>query len=383
MLAAILRILALTRKELLAILKDSRGRFTLFVPPILQCLIYGYVATYDLNDVPYAVLDQDRSAASRDLLAGLEGSGVFRRVADLHRAADVKTWIDQRRALLVIQIDQDFERRLLAGQPADVQVIADGRNSNTAGTALGYVAAIVEAFNADWTRTHPPPSPLSPTAGEGTVPGVRVTTRAWYNPNLETRWNMIPSLIGTLTMMQVLLLTAMSVAREREQGTFDQLLVTPFRPGEIMAGKALPSVLIGTVQATTILLVAQLWFRIPFAGSFVTLYAGLILFLLAAVGIGLLVSSVAATMQQAMLYGFVVMMPFALLSGLTTPISNMPEALQYFTLVNPLRYAIEIVHRVYLEGAGLGRLMPDLWPLALIALVTLSVASWMFRHRLT
>jgi ABC-2 type transport system permease protein len=129
--------------------------------------------------------------------------------------------------------------------------------------------------------------------------------------------------------------------------------------------------------------VAQLWFRIPFAGSFVTLYAGLILFLLAAVGIGLLVSSVAATMQQAMLYGFVVMMPFALLSGLTTPVSNMPEALQYFTLVNPLRYAIEIVHRVYLEGAGLGRLMPDLWPLALIALATLSVASWMFRHRLT
>jgi ABC-2 type transport system permease protein len=383
MLEAILRVLALTHKELLAVLKDPRGRSTLFIPPVLQCLIYGYVATYDLNDVPYAVLDQDRSAASRELLARLDGSGVFRRVADLRRAADVKTTIDEGRALLVIQFDQDFERRLLGGRPADVQVIADGRNSNTAGTALGYVAAVVEAFNADWARTHPLTLPLSPMGGEGGVPDVRVTTRAWYNPNLETRWNMIPSLIGTLTMMQVLLLTAMSVAREREQGTFDQLLVTPFRPAEIMAGKALPSVLIGAVQATTILLVAQLWFRIPFAGSFVTLYAGLILFLLAAVGIGLLVSSVAATMQQAMLYGFVIMMPFALLSGLTTPISNMPEALQYFTLVNPLRYAIEIVHRVYLEGAGLGRLIPDLWPLALIALVTLSAASWMFRHRLT
>jgi ABC-2 type transport system permease protein len=372
MLDAILRILALTRKELLAVLKDPHGRFTLLVPPLIQCLIFGYAASYDLHDVPYVVLDQDRSAVSRALLARLDGSGVFRRVADLNRAADVKTPINERHALLVIQIDHDFERQLLLGLPADVQVIADGRNSNTAGTAMGYVGAIVEAFNADWRQTH----------GQAGPP-IRVTTRAWYNPNLETRWNMIPGLLGTLTMLQTLLLTAMSVAREREQGTFDQLLVTPFRPAEIMAGKALPSVLIGMVQATNILLVAQLWFRIPFAGSFVTLYAGLTLFLLAAVGIGLLVSSVVATMQQAMLFSFLLLMPFALLSGLITPLSSMPRVLQYFTLINPLRYAIDIAHRVYLEGVGLSQLLPDLWPLAVLATVTLSAASWMFRHRLT
>jgi ABC-2 type transport system permease protein len=150
-----------------------------------------------------------------------------------------------------------------------------------------------------------------------------------------------------------------------------------------MAGKALPSVLIGMVQATNILLVAQLWFRIPFAGSFVTLYVGFTLFLLAAVGVGLLVSAVVATMQQAMLFSFMLLMPFALLSGLITPLSSMPRVLQYFTLVNPLRYAIDIAHRVYLEGAGLSQLLPDLWPLAVLAAVTLSVASWMFRHRLT
>jgi ABC-2 type transport system permease protein len=369
---SLFRILALTRKELLAVLQDPRSRFSVLIPPMIQCLIFGYVATYDLNVVPYAVWDRDRSAASRDLLARLDGSGVFRRVADLDRPAGVKAAINGRSALLVVQIDQDFERRLMAGQPADVQVIADGRNSNTAGTALGYLGGIVEAWNADWRTAH----------GQA-GPAVRVTTRAWYNPNLETRWNMIPSLIGTLTMMQTLLVTAMSVAREREQGTFDQLLVTPFRPAEIMAGKALPAMLIGTGQATTILLVAQLWFRIPFAGSFLVLYAGLGLFLVAAIGLGLFVSAVAATMQQAMLFGFLIMMPFALLSGLTTPVSNMPLPIQYLTLLNPLRYAIDIAQRVYLEGAGLGALAADLAPLAAIGVVTLSGASWLFRRRLT
>jgi ABC-2 type transport system permease protein len=371
MLEAILRIFALTRKELLAVLKDPRSRFSLLIPPILQCVIFGYAASYDLNDVPYAVLDQDHSAASRELLAGVDGSGVFHRVANLDSVEDLKTYINEQRALLVIQIGQDFERRLQSGQPADIQVIADGRNSNTAGTATGYVGTVVNAFNTKWRSSHDQPGLT-----------IQIVNRSWYNPNLETRWAMIPSLIGTLTMMQTLLLTAMSVAREREQGTFDQLLVTPFRPVEIMAGKALPCMLIGAVQATNILLVAQLWFRIPFAGSFVTLYVGLILFLLAAVGIGLFISSIAATMQQANLYGFVVMMPFLLLSGLTTPVSSMPKSVQYFTLINPLRYAIEIAQRVYLEGAGLSRLMPDLWPMAVIAAVTLSAASWMFRHRL-
>ncbi|MGE5218637.1 MAG: ABC transporter permease [Chloroflexota bacterium] len=371
MLEACFRILALTRKELLQILKDPRSRYSLLFPPILQCLIYGYVATYDLNDVPYAVLDQDRSAASQKLLAQLDGTKVFRRVANLSRPADIKRMVDERRALLVIQIDQDFERRLRSGRSADVQVIADGRNSNTAGIATGYVGSIVDSFNASWRDEH----------GLRAAP-VRLTTRAWYNPNLETRWHMIPALIGTLTFIQCLLLTGLSVAREREQGTFDQLLVTPFRPIEIMAGKALPAMMVGIVQATLVLLVAQLWFRIPFAGSFFTLYAGLSVFLLAAVGMGLLLSSVATTMQQAMLFSFLLIMPFSLLSGLTTPISSMPMALQYVTLINPLRYAIDIAHRVYLEGAGLRLLGPELWPLATIALITLTGASWMFRHRL-
>jgi ABC-2 type transport system permease protein len=371
LLDSLLRIAALTRKELLAVLKDKRSRLSLLIPPVVQALIFGYAATYDLNHVTYAALDQDHSAASRQLLAGLDGSGVFERVADLQRASDIKSLINARRALLVVQIDQQFERHLLSGQSADVQIIADGRNSTTAGTALNYVASIVEQFNSSWGRDHgvaPPP--------------LQVVARAWYNPNLETRWFMIPGMIGTLTLIQTMMLTAMSVAREREQGTFDQLLVTPFRPFEIMAGKAMPSLVVGAIQAGGVLLVAQLWFRIPFAGAYVTLYTGLLMFLLAAVGIGLLVSAVAATMQQALLYSMLMIMPFSLLSGLTTPISSMPRAVQYLTAINPLRYAIDITRRVYLEGAGLDLLIPDLWPLALTAALTLTAASWMFSHRM-
>jgi ABC-2 type transport system permease protein len=371
LLRSLLRILALTRKELLAVLKDPRARVSLLIPPILQSLIFGYAATYDLNRVPYAVLDQDRSAASAELLAGMHGSNVFHEVADLHRLQDIRAFIDSKRALVVVQIPQGFQRDLETGQDADVQVIADGRNSNTAGVASAYLGAVVDQFNSDWRSDHALPPPA-----------VQVVARAWYNPNLETRWNMIPGMIGTLTLLQTMLLTTMSVAREREQGTFDQLLVTPLSPTEIMIGKAVPCMLIGLVQATGVLVVAELWFRIPFVGSLLTLYAGLVFFLLAAVGIGLLLSSFAATQQQAMLYGLLLIMPFSLLSGLTTPLGNMPLPLQYFTMINPLRYAIDITQRVYLEGVGLDHLGQDLIPLTIISAVTLVGGAWMFRQRL-
>ncbi len=371
MLASLLRIAALIRKELLAILKDPKSRFSLIAPPILQCLIFGYAASYDLNDVPYALLDQDRSAASRALVAKLDGSGIFTRVATLQRNAKIADYIDDRRVLLVLAIGHGFERGLHAGTMPKVQVIADGRNSNTAGIAQGYVGTIVATFGNEWRAAQGLPGPA-----------VQVTTRAWYNPSLETRWHMIPSLIGTITMMMTMMLTAMSVAREREEGTFDQLLVTPFRPTEVMIGKAMPAMMVGLTQSTLILLVAQLWFRIPFAGSYPMLYLGLALFVAASVGIGLFISSIARSMQQAMIGSFVLLMPFMLLSGLTSSISNMPAELQYFTLINPLRYAISIAHQIYLEGAGLRQLAPEMLALVAIAAVTLPFAAWMFRNRL-
>lgn len=372
MLGSLFRIVALIRKELVAMLKDPRSRFLMVMPPLLQSLIFGYAATYDLNNVPYGVLDLDRSRASYELIAHFEGSGVFARSVTLRSTADIDAAISNREALLVIVIPHDFERQLNAGRQVGVQAIADGRNSNTAGTALGYVNTIAQRFSADWRERR----------GIEAAGAVALLTRAWYIPNLETRWNMITSMIAMITLTMTMILTSMSVAREREEGTFEQLLVTPFRPGEIMAGKAVPSMLVGLVQSSIILLVAQFWFKIPFAGSYLLLYVALVLFLAAVVGVGLFLSALARTMQQAMIASFVVVMPFTLLSGLTTPVSNMPLVLQYLTLINPLRYAISLVHQIYLEGAGIQQIAPDLGAMLLIAIVTLPIAAWLFRNRL-
>ena len=340
--SALLRIRSLVQKEMLALLRDPRSRVILVLPPLLQSILFGYAATFDLNHAPYALFDQDRSAASQDLAARLDGSGVFERVANVLQPADFAKLIDDRSALLAIVIPPDFAAKISGGGQAKIQVIVDGRNSNTAGTALGYISTIVDSFNADWRRTH------------GIAePAISVSVRAWYNANLETSWNMIPGLIGTITLLQVLLLTALSVAREREDGTFDQLLVTPFRPSEIMIGKALPSTIVGLIQATIIFLVAELWFRIPFAGSLVTLYSGL----LAVRHRGGRASACSSRRwcrrcSRRCCSPSSCLMPFILLSGLTTPIGNMPQIFQFITFIDPLRYAIDITRRVYLEGRG-------------------------------
>jgi ABC-2 type transport system permease protein len=291
---------------------------------------------------------------------------VFHRVATLQTHADVARLIDSREALMVIHFDPRFEDKLSVGESAPVQLIVDGRNSNTAGSAISYVGAIIDSYNAALA------------AG----PPLQVEWRAWYNPNLETRWSVLPGLIASLSMIQTLMLSALSVARERENGTFDQLLVTPFTPTEIMIGKAIPIIMVGIVQSTIVLLVAMLWFKIPFAGSLAVLYTGLLFFTIASVGIGLSISAVSANMQQAMLYGFMLIMPLILLSGLATPVRNMPQFLQIATLANPLRFAIDLVQRVYLEGVGLLTVIHDLIPLVIIAALTLPLAAWLFRNRL-
>ncbi|KQW91777.1 antibiotic ABC transporter permease [Massilia sp. Root418] len=369
--ASLRRIANLCRKEFLAVVKDPKTRAILFVPALVQSMLFGYAATFDLTDAPYVLLDQSRSAASAELVARLEGSGVLRRVATLHSQEAMARTIETQQAMLAVHIGPRFEQQLYAGERAPVQLILDGRNSNTAGSAAGFVGQVAAAYNQDWARRH-----------GGSGPALTVEARAWYSPNLETRWYMLPGMVAALSMLQTLLLSALSVAREREQGSFDQLLVTPMSPLEILAGKALAPVLIGLAQSTIILLVTALWFKVPLAGSLLTLYAGLALFTLACVGIGLSISAVSLNMQQAMLYTFVLIMPMMLLSGLTTPVRNMPPLLQTLTLANPLRFAIDLVQRVYLEGVGLRVVALDLLPMLLIAALTLPLAAWLFRNRL-
>jgi ABC-2 type transport system permease protein len=365
------RILALIRKEFLALLKDPKSRFVLIVPPIIQLLVFGYAATFDLKEVPYAVYNEDHGSASRDLLARFSGAGSFKQVQTLNAESEIAPLVDARKVMVVIHIGQHFTADLLSGKPAPLQVIVDGRNSNTAAIGLNYVRSIVNQFNDDWIAAH---------GLQG--PPARLEMRAWFNPNLESRWFFIPGIIGMLTLVVTMLVTALTVAREREQGTFDQLLVTPLRPGEILIGKVVPGFVIGILQATLILLVATLWFKVPFLGSLPAFYLGLCLFLLSGVGAGLLISSLAATQQQGLLGAFLFMVPAVILSGFATPIDNMPKLVQTLTLLDPLRYFLVILRRVFLEGVGFNALISQFWPMAVIGTVSLILAGWLFRHRM-
>lgn len=361
------RIAFLCRKELIALLKEPSSRVVLFAPVLLQTLLFGYGASFELRHVPYAVLDLSGEQASTRLLSHLDDTGVFERIATLDSSAGIAGIIDEEKALLVVSIPQDFESRLAAGQSAPLQLIMDGRNSTTAGAAAGYVGAIVATFNQSLG---------------GTRPAVQLVSRVWFNPNLESRWQLMPAMIAALSMLQTLLIAALSVAREREQGTFDQLLVTPMTPMQILIGKALPSILVGLAQSTLILLIIVFWFRIPMAGSPWLLYLALLVFTVASVGIGLSISAVSVNMQQAMLYTFLLIMPLMLLSGFLTPVGNMPEILQVATYANPLRFGIDLVRRVYLEGAGFHEVGFNFIPMLVVAAITLPLSAWLFRNRL-
>ena len=366
------QLLALIAKEFLALLKDKRSRMVLIGPPIAQLLIFGYAATYDLDRVPFAVYDEDRSVASMALIDRFAGSTTFDEVARIDHDCAIAPLIDSKQVLLVLHLGARFEADLLSGRPAPVQVILDGRNSNTALLALNDVNNILLRFSEDWLRHN----------GQRGPPA-RLVVRSLYNENLLSRWFIVPGIVALLTLVVALLVTALSVAREREAGTFDQLLVTPLRPVQILIGKAVPGLVIGLIEATVIIAVAMLWFEVPLRGSVGALYLGLVLYLLATIGIGLMISSLSMTQQQALLGAFLFLVPAVILSGFATPIANMPEAVQWLTQLNPMRYFLIVVRGVFLQGDSYALLADQYWPMALIAAVTLSAAGWLFRHRMS
>jgi len=364
-------IFALAIKEFLALLRDKRSRLVLIVPPLAQLLIFGYAASFDLNNVPIAIYNEDRGATSHEFISRLEGSPNFEIIRSIHRDADIAPLIDNKKALIVLHIDSRFSANLQKNIPASMQVILDGRNSNMATVAFNYMRSILMDFNHEWAETH----------GTGRPPAT-LKIRAWYNENLQSRWFIIPGIIGLLTLVVTLMVTALSVAREREAGTFDQLLVTPLTPLQILIGKALPGVVIGIVEASVIITFAVYWFDIPLRGSLGSLYLGLFLFSLSAVGVGLMISAISVTQQQAVLGAFMFMVPAVILSGYATPIANMPEVIQWLTYINPLRYLLIIIRGVFLEGDSYALLFNQYWPMAIIGIASLATAGWLFRKRM-
>lgn len=366
------RILALVLKEFVMVLKDPKSRFVIIGPPLIQFFVFGYAATYDLQNVRYAVFDESRSVLSRQLLSHVDGSGIFRLTRYLANERQLTEAIDNEEARLVLHVGPAFERELLSGAPATVQVIADGRNPNVALIAMGYFGSIVEQFNQDLIQ-------------QGVVsangPALRLVDRAWFNGNLQSRWFIVSALGGIISMVVVMILTSLSVAREREFGTFDQLLVAPFTPGEILIGKSLPGIVFGLMDALIFATGAVFWFGVPFRGTVSALILALLCFIITMVGVGLLISSLSMTMQQGLLGSFLFIMPAVTLSGFATPIENMPLWLQKADLLNPVRYVIIALRNIFLEGADTIMIWPQLWPLLLLASMTLPLAAWLFRNR--
>jgi ABC-2 type transport system permease protein len=334
-------------------------------------MIFGYAATFDLKNVPFAVYNEDRGVAASELLAAFDGAPTFSRVTQITHESEIAPLIDSRQVLMVVHVSQNFSANMLAGRSGALQIIVDGRNSNTAMLAINDAREIVDRYNRAWLAEH-----------GGSQPPAHIETRAWFNPNLESRWFFLPGIVGVITLLVTMLVTAMSVAREREQGTFDQLLVTPLRPVEILIGKTLPGFLIGMAEASVIMLAVVFWFKVPLLGSLFTLYTGIALFLLSGVGVGLMISSFAVTQQQGLLGAFMFMVPAIILSGFATPIQNMPMLVQDITLLDPLRYFLLVLRGVFLEDMPFRLLIPQFWPMALIGVTSFSIAGWLFRHRM-
>jgi drug efflux transport system permease protein len=371
------RIRRLIAKEFLAIWRDPKSRTVLIVPPLLELIVFVYAATQEVKNVHMATLDLDRSTASRELISRFDSSRTFTSNRRLQSVAEIRPVVDSQEVILVLHIPQDFTRRLAAGRPASVQLILDGRKSNAAQIVAGYAESIVQSFSSQFASASGSPQIQVDSVGRS-----EVIPRAWFNPNLENIWSVVPNLVAILTALIGLIVTALSVARERELGTFEQLLVSPLRPREILIGKTVPALVLGLLEGGAMVVVAVTWFRVPFTGSAALLIVSMVAYLLAIIGVGLFISSLAKTQQQAILGVFSFNVPAILLSGFATPLENTPVWLRWTGTINPIRYFMVISKGIFLEGIEPQVVLNNLWPLLLIATATLTAAGWLFRRRL-
>ena len=366
-------------KEFIQVFRDKRTRFVLFGPPIIQMLVFGYAATFEIHHVPTVVLDLDHSQESRELISRFTSSPYFdvqHQLTDYRQIGDL---IDQGKATVGLEINAGFAQNLRKGQTAPLQVIVDATNSNTALIASGYVTQIAVGFSQDYQQDRI--YRISPQMIEA-IPSVQLAQRPWYNPDLRSRWFFVPGIIGSLTLVLVVTLTAFAVVREREIGTLEQIMVTPIHPAEFILGKTLPFFLIGLFDVSLIGTVGTLWFQVPFRGQILVLLAGAILFLLCMLGVGLLISTVSSTQQQAMVTSFFFIMPAITFSGFGFPISTMPQWLQYLTYLSPLRYFLVVLRGTYLKGVGMEILWPQMLALATLGISLLTIAILRFHKAL-
>ena len=366
------RLLVLARKELTQTLRDPRALRVIFMAPIIQLIVFGYAVTTDVKNASVILFDRDNTTLSRELAQTLGASGYFRITETAQRAGDLAEALDHGRAILALEIPRGFQSDLAAGQPATVQLLVDGTTSNTATVAQAYASQIVLRFG----QQH---SPLVRTVAQGQAPGVDFRVRAWYNPNLESRVYNVPGVVGNLMMLMSLLLTTLAVVRERELGTLEQLMVSPLTPAEMIVGKTLPVVGIAMVDLCLITGVATLWFHIPLRGTLALLFLASLAYVVCGLGIGLLISTVSATTQEAFMTMFMFFLPAMILSGFFFPVENMPVAFQYLTLINPVRYYVEAVRAIFLKGAGIDVLWPQILALFTMGGSILWFASTRFR----
>ena len=366
-------------KEFIQVFRDKRTRFILIGPPIIQMLVFGYAANYEIRHVPTVVLDLDHSQESRELISRFTSSPYFDVQRELTDSRQLGDLIEQGKATAGLEIDAGFAAKLRSGQTAPLQVIVDATNSNTALIASGYISQIAQGFAAEYQQDRI--GRIAPQLIE-VMPTVELAPRPWYNPDLKSRWFFVPGIIGSLTLVLVITLTAFAVVREREIGTLEQIMVTPIRPAEFILGKTLPFFLIGLFDVTLIAVVGSLWFEVPFRGHVSVLATGAVLYLVCMLGVGLLISTISATQQQAMVTAFFFIMPAITFSGFGFPISTMPQWMQLLSYANPLRYFLVVVRGTYLKGVGMEILWPQMAAMASLGAALLTVAILRFHKAL-
>jgi len=372
------RIREMLIKELTQIFRDPKTRSIIFLPPVIQLMVFGYAATTDIKRAATGVYDLDHSVTSRELVARFVQSGYFAVRETVSTEAEARDLIDRGRVEGVLKIQKGFEEDVRAGRTGEVQMILDGTDSNTAGILLEYSQKIIRRYSQDLLRERidRSGSPVEPKEQ------VVLESRAWFNDNLESRNFYVPGVVAILLMLVTLMLTSLAVVREKEIGTMEQIMVTPIRPLEFILGKTLPFALVGFFDMGLVVLIARFWFEVPFRGSVAWLFLGTGLYLTTTLGIGLLISTVSRTQQQALMSTFFFFQPAVLLSGFMFPIQNMPTAIQWVTYLDPLRYFLVIIRGLFLKGVGVEVLWPQMGALLILGAATFSLAAWRLKKTL-